>query len=295
MPAAAILQLLRPRQWYKNLVVLVPLLFSGNVGNPQLWPPALLAFAAFCLLSSAAYAANDAVDAPRDRLHARKRERPVASGRIPAPLAWAIAASGAAAGLAVLALMDFVALALGAAFLALQGAYNLALKHVLIWDALTLAAGFVLRALAGTAALAIGDPTAWLILCTFLFALYLALAKRRHELLLPDAGAHRPVLQSYTRAFLEQTMQVATTLLLASYALYTFFGTTRWMMFTLPFAFYGILRHNWLVHTSQEPDEASLLLRDRPTIANVLAWAAVVALVLAGYPQRLHGWLGGLA
>lgn len=291
--------LLRPRQWYKNLLVLVPLLFSGNLANGPLWIPVGATLLAFCALSGATYAANDVLDAERDRQHPRKRDRPVASGAVRPAAAMAFAAALAVGGLAVLAWVNPLTMATGVLYLLLQAVYNGVLKHLLLWDALGVALGFVLRALAGTTAMDIGPPTEWLIVCTFLFALYLALAKRRAELAAvhrEEVGAsHRPVLAAYRPGFVEQAMQTSATLLLAAYSLYTFFGTTSWMMFTLPFAFYGVFRHMWLVHEGRVADEAEAMWRDRAIQANTALWVLTILAVQAGLPQRLVAWIGALA
>jgi 4-hydroxybenzoate polyprenyltransferase len=290
--ARSILSLFRPRQWYKNLILLAPLLFSNNLATTAFWKPAGLAFAAFCLLSSATYCLNDALDAPRDRLHPTKRNRPVASGLVPVPLAFLLALLLAVGGLAVLFTINRAALAFGAAYLGLQLLYNLFLKRVFLWDLLAIAIGFVLRALAGTYVLAGVPPTTWLIVCTFLFAFHLGLAKRRHELLV-SGREHRAVLAHYSVAFVEQTMQVSTALLLAAYTLYTFFGPHLAMMATIPFAFYGVLRYNHLVHRPDLGDEPDLIFRDPATMVNAAAWILAVALVQAGVVGRLLTGLQG--
>lgn len=290
-----LLALLRPRQWYKNLLVLVPLVFSGNVGTVEVWPRVAATLLAFCALSGAVYAANDVVDAERDRAHPRKRLRPVASGEVSTAAAALLALVLILAGLALLLWVNALTFAMGVLYLVLQAAYNGLLKRLLLWDAMGVAFGFVVRALAGTTALERGPPTEWLIVCTFLFALYLALAKRRAELLHLAAGAtHRPVLSEYTPAFVEQAMQTSATLLLAAYSLYTFFGTTSWMMVTLPFAFYGVFRHTWLVEQGRVADEAEAMWRDRAMQANAAAWLVTVVAVLAGAPQAFFGWVAGL-
>jgi 4-hydroxybenzoate polyprenyltransferase len=288
---------MRPRQWYKNIVVFVPLLFSGNLGSAALWAPALGCFAAFCLLSSAVYAANDVLDAERDRLHPRKRNRPVAAGQVSATAASLLALALVAASMAIFVLLGPTTLLIAVVYLLLQIAYNLALKQLILWDALSVAAGFVLRALAGTTAIAV-PFTEWLIVCTFLFALYLAMAKRRHELVLaqdhPESLAHRPILGDYTVEFVEQVMQASATLLLAAYSLYTFFGTDQWMMFTIPFAFYGVFRFSYLVHRRDLGDEAEMVLRDRATLVNAALWLLVILAVQRGLPQRLVDLVGQL-
>lgn len=294
-----LLALLRPRQWYKNVLVLIPLLFSGHIATVSMWPAVGATFLAFCALSGAVYASNDVVDAERDRAHPRKRHRPVASGSVSPGAAIALALLLAAAGLAALVWVNMLTFALGVAYLLLQCAYNGGLKRLLLWDVLTVAFGFVLRALAGTTALEVGPPTEWLIVCTFLFALYLALAKRRAEILHLDRGqgeaeAHRPVLASYNPAFVEQTMQTSATLLLMAYTLYTFFGPDVWLMFTLPFAFYGVFRHSWLVQAGAVSDEAEAMWRDRAVQVNAALWVLTILAVQAGWPQAFFSWVGTL-
>ncbi|MEK6975985.1 MAG: UbiA prenyltransferase family protein [Candidatus Thermoplasmatota archaeon] len=292
-----LLSLMRPRQWYKNLVVFIPLLFSGNASSTALWAPILVCFAAFCALSSSVYAANDVVDADRDRLHPRKKERPIASGKVSPATGGALSLLLALAALAALWWLGPLALVLGTAYLLLQVLYNGLLKRLVLWDALAIAVGFVVRALAGSAAIDV-PSTEWLIVCTFLFALYLAFAKRRHELLLaqddPRALESRPILGAYTVPFIEQSMQTSATLLLMAYSLYTFFGTDSWMMFTIPFAIYGVFRFSWLVHRRDLGDEAEMVFRDRATLANAILWLATIVAVKAGWPQAAYEWLHAL-
>lgn len=293
-----LVRLLRVRQWYKNLIVFVPLVFSGAVFHLEHWPAAVLAFAAFCLLASAMYCVNDVLDWRRDQDHPRKRNRPIASGQVGVVPALLLAAGLAFSGIVLLTFLDSLTLAIGGAWLGLQAAYNLLLKHLFLWDLLSIALGFVLRALAGTTAIAIGPPTTWLIVCTFLFAFYLGLAKRRHERTLVDNGEGngglRRVLAHYPVPFLDRTMQTATGLILVSYALYASLGTTPWMLLTLPFALYGVFRHNHLVHRTDVGDEAEMIFTDRPTLVNAGLWLIVVLAVLAGTPQALVGWIEGV-
>lgn len=290
--------LLRPWQWYKNAVLLIPLLFSGNLGTFALWRPLLVAVLAFCALSSSVYAINDVLDAPRDRLHPRKRNRPVAAGQVSPAAAVLLALALAASGLAGLWFVAPLALLLGVAYLLLQVLYNGWLKHLVLWDALAVAIGFVIRALAGSAAIAVRS-TEWLVVCTFLFALYLALAKRRHELIVaqddPKALESRPILGNYTVPFVEQAMQTSATLLLMAYSLYTFFGADAWMMFTIPFAIYGVFRYSYLVHRRDIGDEAEMVLRDRATLLNAALWMITILVVQAGWPQHAIAWVQGLA
>lgn len=286
------IHLLRPQQWYKNLLVFVPLVFSENLSSAAAWPNAALTFGGFCLLASSVYVANDLLDKKRDQAHPRKRERPIASG--------AISTTQAVGASLVLLVLAFLLLSLvgrdveviGTLYLGVQVLYNLALKHVALWDALSIAFGFVLRALAGTVAIDVGNPTVWLIMCSFLLAFYLALSKRRHELELEiDPKNTRPILSQYSVPFLEQTMQASMALLLAAYTMYTVFGPDQWMMFTIPFAFYGVLRHNLLVHQRNSSEQAELIFRDRATMANGLLWFGVVLLVQAGWLQSAYSWV----
>lgn len=292
-----LLRLMRPRQWYKNLVVFIPLLFSGNASNTVLWPPILVCFAAFCALSAAVYAANDVVDADRDRMHPRKKKRPIASGQVSPTAGVVLSILLTAVALLALAWLGPLALVLGATYLVLQVLYNGLLKRLVLWDAIAVAIGFVVRALAGSVAIDV-PSTEWLIVCTFLFALYLALAKRRHELLLtqddPKALESRPILGAYTVPFVEQTMQTSATLLLTAYSLYTFFGTDAWMMFTIPFAIYGVFRYSWLVHRRDLGDEAEMVFKDRATVVNAVLWLATIVAVKAGWPQAGYEWLHAL-
>ena len=292
-----IVLLLRPRQWYKNLVVFIPLLFSGNASNTALWPPILLCFAAFCALSGAVYAANDVVDADRDRMHPRKKDRPIASGKVSPATGIVLALVLAVAALAALWWLGPLSIVLGTAYLLLQVLYNGLLKHLVLWDAIAVAIGFVVRALAGSAAIDV-PSTEWLVVCTFLFALYLALAKRRHEVLLtqedPKTLESRPILGAYSVRFVEEAMQMSATLLLMAYSLYTFFGTDAWMMFTIPFAIYGVFRYSWLVHRRDLGDEAEMVFKDRATVANAILWLATIVAVKAGWPQAGYEWLQAL-
>lgn len=291
------IRLIRPQQWYKNGIVFVPLVFSGSVFQLHLWPRAFLAFAAFCLIASAAYSVNDVLDRKRDQNHPTKKNRPVANGTIGVTPALLFALVLVVSGLALLTLLDRGTLAIGGLWIAVQTGYNLFLKQAFLWDVLTIAVGFVLRALAGTTAIAIGPPTEWLIVCTFLFAFYLGLAKRRHERALVENGNsngdHRKVLADYSIPFLDRSMQTATGLVIITYTLYATLGTTPWMLMTLPFAIYGILRHNHLTTRTDRSDESEVIFKDLPTLINAAGWVLVVIAVLAGAPQMLVAWVGG--
>lgn len=279
---------LRPRQWTKNLLVFAGLLFSRGLLDPLLVGRAVLAFLLFCLLSGGVYLINDVVDAERDRNHPQKRHRPVASGRLPPTVALA-------AGLALLIGASLAGFALSVrfgavavAYAALLTAYSAGLKHVVIVDTLVIAAGFVLRALAGVVALEI-PPSHWFLLCTSLLALFLTFGKRRHELIALEGGAadHRPILSEYSPQLLDQMIAVVTASTLMAYALYTMapdtearLGTTR-LPLTIPFVLYGIFRYLYLLYRHDlggNPSEH--LLTDRALMVDIALWSATVVLIL---------------
>ncbi len=278
---------LRPHQWTKNLFVLAALAFSKHLFELDALLRAAFAFLVFCLLSGASYLINDLVDLEQDRLHPLKRNRPLASGALPLPLARIFAVLLTLGALAAsFTLGGRFALA-AAGYLGLNLAYSFLLKHVVILDVLEIAVGFVLRAVAGALAIQVVFSE-WLLVCTTLIALFLALAKRRHELVtLQDAAGHRPILAEYSPYLLDQMIAVATASCLMAYAFYTLapetiekYRTDR-LALTIPFVLYGIFRYLYLVHRKElggSPSE--LLLTDRPLLAAVALWAlAVVAIV----------------
>lgn len=284
--ARALLVALRPRQWTKNGLLFLGLVFSLNLHDPSLVLRSVLAFVDFCALASAAYLLNDVIDLERDRQHPIKRRRPVASGEVSRATALATAALLLAAALAgAVALGGNYAVA-ALIYPILTISYSLWLKHIAIVDVLAVAAGFVLRAVAG--AIVIGVPiSAWLYVCTLLGALFLATAKRRHEIVLLQAaaGEHRRSLHGYTVQFLDQMISILASASVISYSLYTFSAENlprnQAMMLTIPFVLYGIFRYLYLVQVRDgggTPEEA--LLTDRPLLAAVVGWAAVSIAVI---------------
>jgi 4-hydroxybenzoate polyprenyltransferase len=284
----ALLAAVRPRQWTKNLLVFAGLIFSQSLHEPALVARSVAAFVLFCLLSGGIYLINDVLDAERDRLHPQKRHRPVASGRLPAPVALAV-------GIILLVAASLAAFALSlrlgvvaVAYAALLSAYSAGLKHVVIVDTLIIAAGFVLRALAGVVVLGI-ELSHWLLLCTILLALFLTFGKRRHELLALEAGAadHRPILEEYSPQLLDQMIAVVTASTLMAYALYTMapetqakLGTTR-LPLTIPFVLYGIFRYLYLLYRRDlggNPSE--LFVTDRALLLSVALWGVSVIVIL---------------
>jgi 4-hydroxybenzoate polyprenyltransferase len=282
--ARAALVALRPRQWTKNLLLFAGLLFAGKLGETSLWPEACIAFVAYCAASSAAYLANDVRDAEHDRDHPVKRLRPVASGELPVRVALALAGLLTASALGLALYVGLGSLAFMAGFLVLQAAYTAGLKHVVLIDVLAIAALFVIRAGAGAEAVDV-RISPWLLICTGLLALFLALAKRRAELVLvgADETPGRPVLEGYSLALVDQLVSIVAASTVIAYSLYTFTARdSKAMMATIPFVLYGVFRYLLLLHRRELGEEPeNVLLTDVPLILTLAAWAATSAVILA--------------
>ncbi len=288
-PLTAVLASLRPRQWAKNLFVFAALIFAQKLFTPLVWP-ALAAFALFCALSGAIYLFNDVADREKDRLHPKKRARPVAAGALGTRTALTIAGVLLVGSLALgfLLSLGFGLAALG--YVILLVAYSAWLKHVVIVDVLVVSVGFVLRAVAGAVAIGV-EISGWLLICTILLALFLALGKRRHEYVALDSEAarHRPILAEYSTGLLDQMIAVVTASTVTAYALYTMSPETvakfhtRWLPATLPLVLYGIFRYLYLLYRRQlggNPSE--LFLNDRALLLNTLLWMIAVLLIIYG-------------
>jgi 4-hydroxybenzoate polyprenyltransferase len=284
---------LRPRQWVKNLFVFAGLVFSQRLFTPSAWV-AVVAFAVFCALSGAIYLFNDVADREKDRLHPSKRERPVASGLLPVPVALGAGGAFVVGGLAVAAWLSPPFAVASLTYVLLLTLYSMWLKHVVIVDVLTVSSGFVLRAVAGALAIDV-EISGWLLICTILLALFLALGKRRHEYLAleADAARHRPILAEYSAALLDQMIAVVTASTVTAYALYTMSPETvakfhtPLLPATLPFVLYGIFRYLYLLYRRQlggNPSE--LFLNDRALLVNTVCWIAAVLLIIYGIPLR---------
>lgn len=279
---------LRPEQWTKNLFVLAGLLFGRRLFDGESVLLAGAAFVIFCALSGAVYLFNDVVDRHVDRAHPLKSARPIASG-ILAPRT-AIVAGGilVAAAMQSAVLLSPAFARVAGAYLVLLLLYSSVLKHIVIVDVLTIAGGFVIRAVAGAVAVTV-PISHWLLVCTTLLALFLALSKRRHELTLLADGAtdHRRSLQEYTPYLLDQMIGVVTASTLVAYAIYATsaetaerLGTSR-LGLTIPFVLYGIFRYLYLVHQRRGGGSpAAMLLADGPLLACVALWGASVVLIL---------------
>ena len=289
----ALIEALRPKQWTKNLLLFAGVLFSQQFGDPALVLRAAAGFLSFSLLSGSVYLVNDLSDVAADRLHPRKRHRPIASGRVPVVAGWVavvpvVAISGA---LAWWLGTDFVFIA--GIYFALNLAYSFGLKHQVLIDVFVLAIGFVLRAIAGVALLVPVSPgttlSPWLLVCTFFGALFLGLAKRRREVVNAgsDASSQRRVLDHYSPELLDGLLLVSAAASLMGYALYTIWPATvakfhtEALLYTVPFVAYGIFRYLYLVRVSETTEDPSqVLLSDRPLAVTVILYVIAVAVIL---------------
>jgi len=281
-------QLLRPMQWSKNTVLFAALIFAKHLFVVSDLITVTLGFLAFCGLASGAYVMNDLRDCERDREHPLKSLRPLPSGRVRRGTAMALSVTLVLAGmLAAIALRPAFGLLAGVYFV-LQVAYTFWLKEVVILDVMSIAAGFVIRAVAGGVLIMV-PVSPWLIICTFLLALFLGFSKRRHELILLEARAtnHRASLKEYSPYFLDQMIAVVTASTVVAYAIYTAspevrdkLGTDK-LYLTIPFVLFGIFRYLYLVHQREEGgNPTQLLLRDQPLLIDVLLWITTATLLL---------------
>jgi 4-hydroxybenzoate polyprenyltransferase len=279
---------LRPGQWTKNFAVFAALVFAEKLFDVKAIALSVAAFAIFCALSGVVYLINDIADRRSDREHPLKRRRPIASGALPVPVA---ATAATIIGIVALAAAFSLSWSFGlvaAGYIALQALYSGPLKHIVIIDVLALSIGFVLRAAAGAVAIDV-RISHWLFVCTILLAMFLALAKRRHELVLLADGAasHRPILGEYSPYLLDQMIGVVTASTLIAYIFYTIspetaekFGTDL-LGLTIPFPLYGIFRYLYLVHRREGGGSpAELLINDRPLLACVMLWVAAVVVII---------------
>jgi 4-hydroxybenzoate polyprenyltransferase len=281
--AHATLVALRPRQWSKNLLVFAGLVFAAKLGDPLRWVEACVCFVAYCSISTAAYLANDVRDRHDDRLHPVKRSRPIARGELSPRAALAIAAALALLAPALLAPLGLASVALVLTFAGLQAVYTLRLKHVVLLDVLAISSLFVIRAAAGADAVDV-PISAWLLLCTALLALFLALAKRRGELVLVGAQRTpgRPVLEGYSLELVDQLIGIVSSSTVIAYSIYTLTsGQSRALIATVPFVVFGVFRYLLLMHRDdigEEPEQ--VLLSDVPILLAVAGWIVTAAAIL---------------
>jgi len=287
MSLRALIEAMRPKQWAKNIFIFAPLVFDQKLFHPTYLARTVAGFVLLCLISGAVYLMNDLVDAEKDRQHPRKRNRPIASGRLSPRLALAAAVLIPLVGLPLGFLLDplFGGILLG--YLALQVAYSFVLKNAVIIDALAVAAGFVLRVAAGIPLVEAERFSPWIYTCMGLLALFISFSKRRHELTLlgENANGHRESLGEYNVLLLDQFILIVTAATLVAYTFYTFSAPNlppnHMMMLTVPFVLYAVFRYMYLVYVKGlggEPEE--IVLRDRPLQVGVLLWGLAVILIM---------------
>ncbi len=284
---------MRPRQWLKNTFVFGALIFSRRFTDLESVLLSLAAFVIFCLLSGAVYLFNDLADITADRRHGVKRTRPIARGLLPGRAASAAAVVSAAVALAAAFALNLNLGLISSGYLLLMILYTLRLKRVVILDALTLAFGFIFRVAAGGAVISV-PISEWFLICTFLLALFLALCKRRHELVLigEEASGHRLVLAEYSPILLDQMIAVVTSSTVLAFALYTLWERTRLevsprLYYSIPFVLYGIFRYLYLVYRKEGGGEPGrTLVTDGPLLLDVALWVVSVILILVFFPAR---------
>ncbi len=272
---------MRPRQWTKNLLLFAGLLFAEKLGDVHRVWLNVLAFVSFCLISGAVYIYNDLRDVEQDRLHPRKRLRPIASGALPTGVATGFLVSAMVLGLALAFWIRPAFGALAVLYVVLSAGYSLGGKQIVILDVFLIAAGFVLRALAGAVAIDV-SISGWLLACTTLLSLFLGFCKRRHELISlgDEAPNHRATLGEYSVDLLDQFISVVASATIISYALYTIQSATAQqheeLKYTIPVVMYGVFRYLYLVHRKDlggAPEQ--VLLEDRWIQATILIWIAL--------------------
>jgi len=283
----ALIEAVRPRQWTKNLLAFAAVLFAKRMTDPTALAESAIAFGALCLAAGACYLVNDVADAERDRAHPDKATRPIASGRLNPRAATVAAVVLMPAAVLVGLSVNYDLAICVAVYIVATLAYTFTLKHVVVLDVLTVAFGFVLRAVAGALAIQV-EISVWLLVCTFLFSLFLAIAKRRGELqMLAMAEEHREILGEYSQYLLDQMTAVVTSTALMAYCLYTFsertvheVGSTD-LKYTIPFVVYAVFRYLYLVHKrGLGADPSQLFLRDKPLLVCVVLWAIVCGVIL---------------
>jgi 4-hydroxybenzoate polyprenyltransferase len=279
---------LRPEQWTKNLIVFAALIFARRLFDMSALVVSGAAFLVFCALSGVVYLVNDVMDRESDRRHPLKCRRPIASGALSAQTAWIAAVILAALALGAAWVISPLFAAIALAYLTLMSLYSGLFKRMVILDVLSIAIGFVMRAIAGGIVIAV-PISQWLLVCTILLALFLALAKRRHELVLLADGAteHRQILAEYSPYLLDQMISVVTASVVTAYIFYAISPETvqkfdtNLLGLTIPFPLYGIFRYLYLVHQKKEGGSpAAMLLNDRPLLTCVVLWVAVVVVII---------------
>jgi len=279
---------MRPKQWIKNGFVFAGLIFSKSFFDISAILTAIYAFVLFSVVSGGAYVVNDIIDRERDAIHPLKCKRPIASGRLKPVEALLYVTVLLMIALYISFKLNFKFFLILTAYFLLVLSYSIILKNIVILDIIVIALGFVLRTLGGTAAINV-QISPWLIMCTTFLALFLALNKRKNELILlsEDAVNHRKNLEQYNHKLIDQMLPVATSTTIMSYSLYTFTsGKSHYMMLTIPFVIYGIFRYQYLVHSGEEGGSPeTVFIKDKPLLFNVILWIISCIIIVAFFYQ----------
>ena len=278
---------MRPRQWTKNALIFAALIFSQHLFQLDYFLKSLAGFFLFCLVSGSIYIFNDLLDIENDKTHPTKKERPITAGRISRVQAISISILGSVSGIIIAFFLNLGFGILTVGYLILQLLYTIGLKKIVLIDVFVIAIGFVIRAVAGALIIEV-EISPWLLICTLLLSLFLALSKRRHELGLVEEGVNsRSVLDSYSHDLLDQMINIVGAGTVISYALYTMadatitkFGTDK-LIYTLPFVLFGIFRYLYIVHKKNEGGSPEkVLLTDIPLIVNILLYGIAAATII---------------
>lgn len=281
----ALLKTIRPKQWAKNVFVFTALIFDRKLTNTSAFLTTLAGAALFSLIASSVYIFNDISDSESDRQHPTKKDRPIASGKLPLKAAWASAIFLLLVAFPLAYLLDPAFLAICLVYFVLNLLYSAKLKHIPLIDVLVLASFYLLRVISGTTLIDVKRFSPWLYVVTSLFALFIGLGKRRAELVLQydNGGEVRPVLEGYSIALLDQLINIVSGTTIVSYSLYTFSAPNlpdnHSMMLTIPFVLYGIFRYLFLIQSGKGGAPEDIAMSDRPLQAAILLWSVVIMLV----------------
>lgn len=278
---------MRLEQWYKNFVIFVGIVFSLNLTNVWMLSRIIPAFGVFCILSSSVYLINDIHDAEKDQLHPKKKNRPIASGRMTNSFAMSLAVLFSIVSLASAFILGSLFFVVCLIYLAQNFLYTFWLRDFAIIDVTVVSTGFVWRAIAGTVVIGV-ETSPWLIICSFLLAFFLALLKRYSEMdVVEQAEEHRATLGSYSKQLIDTFLNITTASLLVAYMIYTFESKYAYMMATIPFAFIGIFRYLLLAREGADNENPPFIFRDRITQVNLLLWVLTSMVAIYGLPQHL--------
>ena len=283
-----IIKSMRPHQWIKNLFIFAALIFSKNMFNPNMFLKTISAFLVFCLLSGSLYILNDIIDLEEDKVHPIKSKRPIPSGRLKKPQAFLFFIVVSVLALALALILNKIFFIVSLIYFFLQIGYSLFFKHAVILDVFIIAANFLIRVVAGGVIIEV-YISPWLLICTMLLSLFLAMSKRRHELIFLGGNAvnHRATLAKYSPYLLDQMISVVTSSTVIVYCLYTIsvetvakVGTIN-LIYTVPFVLYGILRYLYLVHQKSEGGSPeNLIIKDKALLLDIVLWGISVILII---------------